>query len=228
MVTVRQSWKNWTEHAQKAAVNQDVWPAGKLYPSVCQAPWALCRYSDRTNLAERQCSVLSGPWWRPWAPFPQGGMGNLDMRRAQVWNERTSCLKAGDSCSILQTMGVAAERRLRVWGRQVEVEVSCQILHPYGRVFRKHCLTAGQLLLQISDIQLQKPKVFRVQKLRKKTQQHGTMWHLAAWMHHSTVVFFLKVQQYTKKLYFKLFYFEKPRLNFLPKMFNYVFRKLDI
>lgn len=64
-------------------------------------------------------------------------------------------------------MGVAAERGLGVRGRQVEVEVSCQVFHPHGGVFWEHGLAAGQLLLQIGDVQLRKNE----QKQTNQSQQ---------------------------------------------------------
>lgn len=129
------------------------------YPSVCLAPWASCRYSGRTGLAARQRSVRSGPWWRPGAPFPQGSMGNLEMRRTRAWSERTPCFQEQVAVvGVPQTVRVAAERGLVVRGRQAEVEVSRQVFHPHGGVIWEHGLAAGQLLLQISHVQLQRKK----------------------------------------------------------------------
>lgn len=62
---------------------------------------------------------------------------------------------------------MAAECGVRVGGRQIQVEVSCQVFDPHGRVLGKQALAARQLLLHVLHIQLTREKTSRL-RLQKQ------------------------------------------------------------
>lgn len=59
---------------------------------------------------------------------------------------------------VWPTVSIAAECGLGLCRGQIEVEVSCQVFDPHWWVFWKQGLTAGQLLLQVRNIQLKEKR----------------------------------------------------------------------